>query len=125
MKKILVVDDNKDNRDLIRKILKGDEYELVEAGDGQAAIDKAQELQPDLILMDMQLPVLSGYLAVSRIRETPGLRRMAIIGLTSYAMVGDREKVLACGCNDYMAKPLDIRAFRELVRRYLTRAGGD
>ena len=123
MKKILIVDDNQDNRELIRKILKNSSCQIFEATDGQAAIERAVQLEPDLILMDMQLPVLSGYQAVARIRETPGLRRTPIIGLTSYAMVGDREKVLACGCNEYMAKPIDISAFRGLLKAYLEKDG--
>jgi len=123
-KKVLIVDDNQDNRDLIRKILKSTGYELYEATDGQRAIDMAVALKPDLILMDMQLPVLNGYQAVEKIRETPGLRRTTIIGLTSYAMVGDREKVMACGCNEYMAKPLVVATFRQMVKDSLEGTGG-
>jgi two-component system, cell cycle response regulator DivK len=118
-KMILIVDDNQDNRDLVRKILKNSGYQLHEACDGQTAVDMAQRLRPDLILMDIQLPVLDGYQAVARIRQLPEICRVPIIGLTSYAMKGDEDKVLQSGCDAYLAKPIDIARFREMIKHFL------
>lgn len=118
-KKILIVDDNQDNRDLLRKILRNPDYTFFEATDGQQAVDLAVANIPDLILMDIQLPIMSGYQAAEKIRQIPELAKAKILGLTSYAMVGDREKVLASGCDDYIAKPIDVAVLRQLIEKYL------
>lgn len=118
-KRILIVDDNQDNRELVKKILRNSGYELHEAADGQAALDLTLSLRPDLVLMDIQLPVFNGYEVVRRIRESPAVSAIPIIGLTSYAMKGDEEKVLAAGCDAYLSKPIDIPALREAIERLL------
>src|SRR5215467_4341773 len=106
MKKILVVEDVEFNRDLLVQLLE-DEYEILTAVDGAAGIEVAEREQPDLILMDLSLPVVDGWEATRRIKATPGLKTIPIIALTAHAMQGDEEKARACGCDDYLTKPID------------------
>src|SRR3990172_4352088 len=106
MKKILIVEDTALNLDLLVQLLE-ENYQVVTAGDGQAGVAAANEERPDLILMDMALPILNGWDATKKIKAMPELRDIPIIALTSHAMSGDKEKALAAGCDDYMTKPLD------------------
>jgi two-component system cell cycle response regulator DivK len=106
MKKILVVEDVEFNRDLLVQLLE-DNYEVITADDGAAGIALAEREHPDLILMDLSLPVIDGWEATRRLKANAALRRIPIIALTAHAMSGDEEKARECGCDDYLSKPLD------------------
>src|SRR5712691_4040257 len=106
MKKILVVEDVELNRDLLTQLLE-DDYEVITSGDGAAGIALAEREHPDLILMDLSLPVIDGWEATRRIKANEALRSIPIIALTAHAMSGDTEKARECGCDDYLSKPLD------------------
>lgn len=106
MKKILVVEDVEFNRDLLIQLLE-DDYEVITADDGAAGITLAEREHPDLILMDLSLPVVDGWEATRRIKANEALRSIPIIALTAHAMSGDAEKARECGCDDYLGKPID------------------
>ena len=119
MKKILVVEDNETNMYLIRFILENAGYQVVEACDGIAGVKAVQKEKPDLILMDMQLPVMDGYQATKKIRELDEGKNIPIIAITSYAMVGDREKTLNAGCTAYLEKPINPETFLDQISKFL------
>jgi len=106
VKKILIVEDVELNLDLLVQLLE-DDYELVAAKDGATGLDLAYSERPDLILMDMALPVMDGWEATRRIKADPALKHIPVIGLSSHAMHGDTEKAFEAGCDDYLTKPLD------------------
>ena len=106
---ILVVEDQEDNRQILRDLLGATNYEMVEAENGQQAIDAVAKKKPDLILMDIQLPVMDGYEATRRIKANPDWKAIPIIVVTSYALSGDAEKARAAGCDDYVTKPYSPR----------------
>lgn len=116
---ILVVEDEKDNRQILRDLLGNAGYELTEAENGEEAIAAAAERRPNLILMDIQLPVMDGYEATRLIRTNPALRSVPIIAVTSYALAGDEGKALAAGCDGYVSKPYSPRDLLAKVRAYL------
>jgi len=118
MNKILIVEDVEFNVDLLVQLLE-DDYELVTAGDGAAGIALAESERPDLILMDMSLPVLDGWEATRQIKANPALTNIPIIALTAHAMQGDEEKARACGCNDYLTKPIDEDRLFEKIDRLI------
>ncbi len=118
MKRILIVEDDDLNLDLLIQLLEED-YELITARDGSAGVSAAERNHPDLILMDMALPVMDGWEATRRIKANGDLRGIPIIGLSSYAMAGDPEKAMDAGCDDYMTKPLDEDLLLEKLKRYL------
>ena len=118
-KKILVVEDNPDNRILITDVLSSLDYETVVAVDGEEGVVAAQKEVPDLILMDLSLPKMDGWAATGKIKEIPDLQHIPIIALTAHAMVGDREKALAAGCDDYISKPIDLRELANKLQQYL------
>ena len=119
MKKILIVEDVELNVDLLVQLLE-DDYELITAGDGAAGVALAEGEQPDLILMDMSLPVIDGWEAARRIKSNPDLAHIPIVGLSAHAMSGDVEKALAAGCDDYLTKPLNETLLFEKLDRLLT-----
>lgn len=119
MKTILVVDDNEDSRDLVKKILKKHNYQVIEAVDGEEAIAKAIAYRPDLILMDISIPKIDGYEATRRLKERPDFKDTPIIAFTAHAMKGDQEKALEAGCNGYISKPINVREFPEQIKVYL------
>ena len=106
MKKILIVEDVEFNLDLLIQLLE-DEYLLIAARDGAQGVEMAASEKPDLILMDMSLPVMDGWEATRMIKENGDLNNIPIIGLSAHAMDGDRQKALECGCDDYLTKPVD------------------
>lgn len=120
MKRILVVEDHELNMDLLVQLLE-DEYEVLTATDGAAGIELAERERPDLILMDLSLPVIDGWEATRRIKANDGLKHIPIIALTAHAMVGDAERALACGCDDYMTKPVDEDRLFEKLDQFLGR----
>ena len=109
MTKILLVEDNELNRDMLGRRLKRRGYEVVIAADGQEGVAKAQSASPDLVLMDMSLPVMDGWTATSELKKDPRTATIPVIALTAHAMVGDRDKALSAGCDDYDTKPVDIK----------------
>ena len=115
-KKILVVEDTEDNRQILRDLLGMAGYEMVEAHDGAQGVAMAAEHRPDLILMDIQMPVLDGYEATRRIKADPALAAIPIVAVTSYALSGDEAKTRAAGCDDYIAKPYSPRQMLAKVR---------
>ena len=120
-KKILVVEDNEDNRKiLIYRLRKIGEFEIIEAVNGEQAVELTRAHQPDLIFMDLKMPVLDGWEATGRIRQLKGGDRVRIIALTAQAMAGDEEKALAAGCDDYLSKPVvDPNLVREKLERLI------
>jgi two-component system, cell cycle response regulator DivK len=108
MAKILIVEDNEMNRDMLSRRLVRRGYEVVMAIDGEQGIAAARSERPDLILMDMSLPVVDGWEATRRLKAEPQTRGIPIIGLTAHAMAGDREKVINAGCDDYDTKPVEL-----------------
>jgi two-component system cell cycle response regulator DivK len=119
-KRVLVVEDQEDNRQILRDLLVSVGYEMIEAQNGEEALIAAQTQSPDLILMDIQLPVLDGYEATRRIKAQADLRHIPIVVVTSYALSGDEEKARAAGCDAYVAKPYSTRKLLEAINRYLT-----
>jgi len=119
MKRVLVVEDTEDNRQIIRDLLTSAGYEMIEAVTGEQGVAMAAEHRPDLILMDMQLPVLDGYEATRRIKANPALRHIPVIAVTSYALSGDEEKAREAGCDAYVAKPFSPRLLLAKVREFI------
>ena len=119
MKKVLIIEDNENNLYMMRFILTKLGHEVLEARDGASGIDLAKKNRPDLILMDIQLPVLDGYSATRQNREDDTLKDVPIIAVTSYAMVGDREKAIEAGCTAYVEKPINPASFIKVLERYL------
>ena len=118
-KRILVVEDQEDNRRILRDLLTSKGYEIIEAVDGEEGVAMAGEHIPDLILMDIQLPGLDGYEATRRIKSNPDLAGIPIIAVTSYALSGDETKAKEAGCDDYIAKPYSPRALLAKVNENL------
>ena len=118
-KRILVVEDQEDNRQIIRDLLASVGYEMIEAHDGEQGVTLAAQHKPDLILMDIQLPVLDGYEATRRIKAQPDLAAIPIIAVTSYALSGDDQKAFAAGCSGYVTKPFSPRALLAKIREHL------
>jgi two-component system cell cycle response regulator DivK len=117
--RILLVEDTEDNRQIIRDLFANVGWDLLEAHDGAAAVAMAAEHRPDLILMDIQLPIMDGYEATRRIRADPALRHIPIIAVTSYALSGDEAKARAAGCDGYVAKPFSPRQLLFKIRELL------
>jgi two-component system, cell cycle response regulator DivK len=117
-KRILVVEDQEDNRQILRDLLAHAGYEVIEVDDGEQALPAAAAHHPDVILMDIQLPLLDGYEATRRIKADPALKHIPIIVVTSYALSGDETKAFAAGCDAYMAKPYSPRALLAKIREY-------
>lgn len=118
MKKILIVEDVEFNRDLVVQLLE-DDYVILTAADGEAGVELAERERPDLILMDLSLPGVDGWEATRRIKANEALRNIPIIALTAHAMRGDAEKARACGCNDYLSKPIDEDLLFEKLKQFL------
>lgn len=118
---ILLVEDNAVNRRLAEFILRSQGYRVREATTAQEAFDLLRSERPDLILMDVQLPMMDGLEATKKLKENPATRDIPVIAVTSYAMKGDREQALAAGCVDYLTKPLDKTSFLRLVSFYVVR----
>jgi len=116
---ILIIEDNGQSLYLITFILEKHGYEVVQARDGQEGIELASRVKPTLILLDIQLPVMDGYAVARELRSNPALDGVPIVAVTSYAMAGDREKVLAAGCTGYIEKPINPDTFMAQVEQYL------
>ena len=118
-KRVLVVEDQEDNREILRALLESVGHQMIEAFDGEAAVAKAIEYRPDLILMDIQLPVMDGYEATRRIKANVELCSIPIIVVTSYALSGDEEKARAAGCDAYVTKPYSPRELLAKINQFL------
>jgi CheY-like chemotaxis protein len=118
MKKILIVEDNELNLDLLTQLLE-DDYELVTTDNGATGVEMAQQERPDLILMDMSLPVMDGWEATRRLKADGNVKHIPVIALTAHAMRTDEEKALAAGCDGYLAKPLDEDLLFEKLGQFL------
>lgn len=120
MKKILLIEDTEANRYLVKFILEKNGYIVIEAVNGIQGVELAAKESPDIIIMDIQLPDITGLEATRRIREAEqGKRKIPIIAVTSYAMSGDREKALAAGCSGYIEKPINPDTFLSDIKKYL------
>jgi two-component system cell cycle response regulator DivK len=117
--KILVVEDDQDNREMVIKVLKFHGYQVVEAVDGEEAIEKARTEKPDLILLDIYLPKMDGYEATKRLKGDSRLKDIPIIALTAHAMKGNREEALAAGCDGYIPKPINVRELPKQIQHFL------
>ena len=118
---ILYVEDNPDNRMLVKRILRAEGYELLEATNANEAMDLLEDTVPDLILMDINMPDMDGYTLTTKIKSMPGFGRIPIIALTANVMRGDKEKTLEAGCDGYIQKPLDIDQLTREIEKYLAR----
>ena len=118
-KKILVVEDTEDNRQILRDLLGAAGYDMIETNDGAEGVSQAMAHKPDLILMDIQMPVMDGYEATLRIKANPELKAIPIVAVTSYALSGDEDKAKAAGCDAYIAKPYSPRQMLAKVREIL------
>jgi two-component system cell cycle response regulator DivK len=117
--KILIVDDDDKNRKLLKAALRNCEYETIEADNGERAVRIARENMPDLILMDIQMPVMDGISALKVIRAEEGMKHIPVIAITSYAMKGDLEKFITEGFDSCITKPIDVKEFIEVVEKYI------
>ena len=118
-RRILIVEDNRDNMTLIVDVLFSLDYEVIQATDGEKGIELAQSERPDLILMDLSLPRMDGWTATRHIKAQDTLKAIPIIALTAHAMVGDRERALEAGCDDYISKPINLQELVTKLTHYL------
>lgn len=123
-KRILHIEDNPSNRKAVRHILRRTDYQLIEAVNGEEGVLRALEEVPDLILLDIQLPKLSGYDVAARLRSEEKTRKIPIIAVTSYALSGDESQAVDAGCDDYVSKPYRPQVLLEHVRKFLPDEGG-
>lgn len=123
MPKILLVEDNEMNRDMLSRRLQRQGYEIVMAVDGAQGVEMAKAEQPALILMDMSLPVMDGWEATKSIKADAQTSQIPVIGLTAHAMAGDREKCLEAGCDDYDTKPVELQRLLQKMKEQLERTG--
>lgn len=119
MPKILIVEDNEMNRDMLSRRLERRGFTVVMAVDGQQGVDMARSEKPDLVLMDMSLPVMDGWTATRTIKDDAELKTIPVIALTAHAMEGDREKAMAAGCDDYDTKPIELPRLLEKIGKFL------
>jgi CheY-like chemotaxis protein len=119
MTKILIAEDNSVNRELLRELLEMRGYTVVEACDGEEALRMIEETQPDLLLLDIGMPVLDGFAVVRKIRENPRLAALPVVAVTAYAMQGDRERILNSNFDGYLSKPVNSRSLAEELDRLL------
>lgn len=124
MQKVLLVEDNEMNRDMLSRRLLRRGFEVVVAGDGEQGLAVAREQRPDLILMDMSLPILDGWEASRRLKADEVTRHIPVIALTAHAMAGDRDRALEAGCEDYDTKPIEFPRLLEKIDRILTARPG-
>ena len=123
-KTILVIEDNELNMKLVRSLLMIGDYKILEAPDAETGMQLMRECQPDLVLMDVQLPGMNGLRATRMIKKDPAIKNIPVVALTSYAMQGDEEKAAEAGCTGYITKPIDIKAFPEMINQFIQENGG-
>ena len=118
---ILYVEDNPDNRMLVRRVLLSEDYSLLEATGAMDALNLLQTARPDLILMDINMPDMDGYTLTAKIKSLPGFERVPILAVTANVMRGDKEKTLEAGCDGYIQKPLDIEQLTREIEKFISR----
>jgi two-component system cell cycle response regulator DivK len=118
-RKILIVEDNQDSRELVVKVLRNKGFQVIEAVDGEEALEKAKAEKPHLILMDISIPKVDGYEVTRQLKGNEDFRDIPIVALTAHAMKGDREKFISVGFEGYISKPINVREFPEQIRSYL------
>jgi len=122
MPKVLLVEDNELNRDMLSRRLMRRGFDVIFAADGQEGVDLAKSEHPDIILMDMSLPVIDGWEATRRVKADDATRNVPVIGLTAHAMAGDREKAIEVGCDDYDSKPIEFDRLVEKMEKLINAA---
>lgn len=125
MIRVLVAEDNAVNRELLRELMEAHGYSVIEACDGQEALDMIGQSRPDLLLLDIDMPVLDGFATVRKIREDSELSELPVLAVTAFAMQGDREKILKSGFDGYLSKPVDSRLLAEELERHLGKTGAN
>lgn len=123
--RILVIEDNEQNLYLATFILTNAGYEVIPARDGHTGIELAERLKPDLVLLDIQLPVMNGYTVAGALKKQPALAGIPVVAVTSYAMAGDRERVLSAGCAGYIEKPISPETFVSEIEQFFERHSSD
>ncbi len=118
---ILLVEDREDNRVLAKKLLERAGFRVVEATDGREALEQVAAQRPDLLLLDMSLPLVDGWTVARTLRQSPDFKDLLIVALTAHAMDGDRERVLEAGCDEFLTKPIEVAKFIPTIRRILER----
>ena len=121
MTRVLIAEDNAVNRELLRELLEARGYAALEACDGQEALQMIAQTQPDIVLLDIGMPVLDGFGVIREIRENPRWATLPVLAVTAYAMQGDREKIMKSGFNGYLSKPVDARSLAEELKRLLSK----
>jgi two-component system cell cycle response regulator DivK len=121
---ILYIEDNCENRLLVRRVLEAEGYRVIEAEDGLAGMDYVQSETPDLVLMDINLPELDGYEVTKRLKQSPAMAEVPVIAMTANVMKGDREKTIAAGCDGYIPKPIDIDSLPSQIAKFLRKKNG-
>jgi two-component system, cell cycle response regulator DivK len=119
MKKVLIAEDNVVNRELLRELLESRGYSVCEACDGQEALEAVQETRPDILLLDIGMPVLDGYAVIQKIRADPSLAELPVLAITAYAMHGDQEKIMKSGFDGYLSKPVNASSLMAEIDRLL------
>jgi two-component system cell cycle response regulator DivK len=117
---VLVIEDNRDNMLLMIDVLEALNYQVVQARDGQSGVELAVTAKPDLILMDLTLPIMDGWTAVGKIKSNPASNAIPVVALSGHARVEDRERALAAGCDDYLSKPIDLSSLMVILTKLLT-----
>jgi two-component system cell cycle response regulator DivK len=117
--KILIVDDDEINRRLFKTILDAEGYKTLQAADGKSALDVAKQESPDLIILDIQMPVMDGITAFSLLKSEPSSNSIPVVALTSYAMEGERKKLLSLGFTEHIPKPIELRKFTEVIKNLI------
>ena len=117
-KKILIIEDNEQNLYLVKFIVEKHGFEVSVARDGKEGIEMAEKVKPDMILLDIELPIMDGYTVARKLRQSKDLAKTPIVAVTSFAMIGDREKAIEAGCTGYIEKPIDPKTFMAQVERY-------
>ena len=119
MTKVLIAEDNVVNRELLRELLEMRGLKVIEASDGQEALDLLAQNKPDVVLLDIGMPKLDGFAVVRKIRENPATAKLSVVAITAYAMEGDREKILGAGFDGYLAKPINAHLLGEELNRHM------
>ena len=120
MSKILIAEDNAVNRELLRELLEMDDHIVVEACNGEEALRFLDDSKPEILLLDLGMPVMDGYETIRRIRENPSLAGLPVLAVTAYAMQGDKERILSCGFDGYLSKPIDPKLLYQELNRLLS-----
>ena len=123
MIKILIAEDNAVNRELLRELLELRGYTVLEACDGQEALQMIEQAQPELLLLDIGMPVMDGFAVIKRIRENPRLAKLPVVAVTAYAMRGDQERILSSGFDGYLSKPVNPSSLAQELDRVLSKGG--